>query len=155
MFELVANSYHVRYKMSILNTIEEFEDELNALVVTNPDDAGLIDALIEELGADHDLLDRLSDDVPKWHHMFNPPFEIKRFENCWQTGRRIYTLKPYDEDGHLINYRLFIGHDVKTDEYFVLTVQPRATCYDTTTNEHRSLCDRYDRLGIPAIGRIS
>ncbi|MEF8770932.1 hypothetical protein [Candidatus Accumulibacter contiguus] len=42
--------------MSVLNTIEEFEDELDALVETNPDDAGLIDALIEELGADHDLL---------------------------------------------------------------------------------------------------
>jgi|GEM_PF-1443093 len=141
--------------MSVLKTIEEFEEELDALVATNPDDAGLIDALIEELGADRDLLDMLSDEVPKWHHMFNPPFEIKRFEACWKAGRRIFTLKPYDEDGHLTNYRLFIGYDLKTDEYFVLTVQPRATCYDTTTDEYRRLCDRYDRLGIPAIKRIT
>jgi hypothetical protein len=141
--------------MSVLNTIEEFEDELDTLVETNPDDAGLIDALIEELGADHDLLYTLSDEVPKWHYMFNPSFEIKRFEACWKAGRRIYSLKPYGEDGHLIYYRIFVGHDVDTDEYFVLTVQPRATCYDTTTDKYRSLCDRYDRLGIPPIGRIT
>jgi len=139
--------------MSVLITIEEFEDELDALVEANPDDAGLIDALIEELGADQDLLAALSDEVPKWHYMFNPSFEIKRFAECWQSGRRIYTLKPYDENGHLIGFRIFIGHDIHADEYFVLTVQPRATCYDTTTAEYRSLCDRYDRLGIPAVRR--
>ena len=49
--------------MSVLITIEEFEDELDALVEANPDDAGLIDALIEELGADQDLLAGLSDEV--------------------------------------------------------------------------------------------
>jgi hypothetical protein len=54
--ESLAKTYRRRYRMSVLNTIEEFEDELDALVETNPDDAGLIDALIEELGADHDLL---------------------------------------------------------------------------------------------------
>jgi hypothetical protein len=141
--------------MPVLNTIEEFEDELDTLVETNPDDAGLIDALIEELGVDHDLLDTLSDEVPKWHYMFNPSFEIKRFGECWKAGRRIYSLKPYDEDGHLIGYRIFIAHDVHADEYFVLSVQPRATCYDTTTDEYRRLCYRYDRLGIPPIRRLT
>jgi len=141
--------------MSVLNTIEEFEDELDELVKTNPDDAGLIDALIEELGVDYALLGALSNEVPKWHYMFNPSFEIKRFEACWKAGRNVYSLKPYDEDGHLIGYRIFIGHDVHTDEYFVLTVQPRATCYDTTTNEYRSLCDRYDRISIPSNRRFT
>jgi hypothetical protein len=151
----VFKLYPIRYKMAVLRTVKEFEDELDALVVTNADDAGLIDALVEELGADGDVLDTLSDEVPKWHYTFNPPFEIKRFAACWKTGRRIYTLKPYDENGHLINFRLFIGYDITTHEYFVLTVQPRATCYDTTTDEYRGLCDRYDKLGIPAIRRIS
>lgn len=141
--------------MPNLNTIEEFESELDVLVETNPDDAGLIDALIEELGADYDLLGTLCDEVPKWHYMFNPSFEIKRFGECWDGGRRIYSLKPYDEDGHLIGYRIFIGHDIHTDEYFVLSVQPRATCYDTTTDEYRHLCDRYDRLGIPPVRRFA
>lgn len=86
--------------MPELSTIEELEAELDALIETNPDDAGLIDALIEELGADHDLLATLSDEVPKWYFVFKPSFEIKRFTACWQSGRRIYTLKPYDENGN-------------------------------------------------------
>ncbi len=116
---------------------------------------GLIDALIDELAADQALLSTLHLDVPKWHYGFTPPFEIKRFGECWKDGRRIYSLKPYDEDGHLIGYRVFIGHDIQTDEYFALTVQPRASCYDTTTPAYRRLCDRYDGLGIPAVGRYS
>jgi hypothetical protein len=140
--------------MTDLVTIQEFEDELDVLVKTNPADAGLIDALIEELGADHELLSNLSDEVPKWHYMFNPSFEIKRFAECWKTGRRIYSLKPYGEDGQLIAYRIFMAHDVDTDEYFVLTVLPRKNCYDTTTDAFRRLCERYDKLGIPTSGRF-
>jgi hypothetical protein len=150
-----AKPYLKRYKMPILITVEEFEDELDALVQANPDDGGLIDALIEELGADSAMLETLCDEVPKWHYMFNPSFEIKRFEACWQAGRRIYVLKPYGVDGHLLNYRIFIAHDVRAGEYFVLTIQPRATCYDTTTDAFRNLCHRYDGLGIPSIGRLS
>jgi DNA-binding Xre family transcriptional regulator len=67
--------------MASLSTIEEFESELDELVKTNPADAGLIDALIEELGSDDDLLAVLADDVPKWHFMFNP-------------GRLVMTLQP-------------------------------------------------------------
>lgn len=140
--------------MPILATTNEFEDELDTLAENDPDDAGLIDALIEELGADHDLLEVLSSEVPKWHYLFEPSFEIKRFVRCWQSGRRVYVLKPYDENGSLIGYRVFIGHDVRSNEYFVLTVQPRVTCYDTTTAEYKSLCDRYDRLGIATIGQF-
>lgn len=137
--------------MAVLTTIEEFEQELDALVEVFPNEVGLIDALIEEMGTDWELLDTLSDEVPKWHYMFNPSFEIKRFEACWKAGRRIYSLKPYDEDGHLIDFRIFVGHDVRANEYIVLTVQPRATCYDTSTDEYRNLCDRYDSIGIPSI----
>ena len=56
--------------MPTLITIEEFEDELDALVQANPDDGGLIDALIEDLGADSAMLETLCDEVPKWHYMF-------------------------------------------------------------------------------------
>jgi len=139
--------------MPELVTINEFEDELDGLAKRQPDDAGLIDALIEELGADRELLCTLSDGVPKWLYMFKPSFEIKRFIECWQSGRRIYSLKPYDENGTLIGYRVFIAHDIETDEYFALSIQPRENCYDTTTPEYRSLCERYDGLGVPTIKR--
>ncbi len=141
--------------MPFLKTTEEFEAELDELVKTAPDVVGLIDALIDELAADQELLSTLHLEVPKWHYGFTPPFEIKRFGECWKGGRSIYSLKPYDEEGHLIPYRVFIAHDIQTDEYFALTVQPRASCYDTSHPAYRHLCERYDRLNIPAAGRFA
>ena len=72
--------------MPTLITIEEFEDELDALVQANPDDGGLIDALIEELGADSAMLETLCDEVPKWHYMFNPSFDFL-FMGGWSRTR--------------------------------------------------------------------
>lgn len=139
--------------MSRLAPLDEFEDELDALYETAPHDAELIDALIEELMGDEDCLRTLTNDVPKWLYRYSPPFEIKRFEHAWKGGRDIYLLKPYDEDGHPLDYRFFLAHDAHTDEYFALSIQPRDTSYDPTTDAYRRLCNRYDGLGIhPARG---
>lgn len=137
--------------MACLVTIEEFEEALEALYKSHTSVAELVDALIEELGYDDDCLATLIDGVPKFMFLYTPPFEIKRFEEAWHDGRRIYTLKPYDEDGHKIDFRIFIGHDISTDEFFVLSILPRATCYDTSKPTYQQLCDRYDRTRIPSI----
>ena len=136
--------------MPTLSVSPDLDPDLDALSATHSADVGLIDALIEELAGNDVVLATLSQDVPKWGHGTNAPFEIKRFHEAWNAGRRIYVLKPYDEDGQLIGFRVFIGHDVVTDEYFALSVQPRATCYDITTPEYRQLCKRYDDLDIPS-----
>lgn len=125
---------------------------MDELVETHPNDVGLIDALIEELDGDEETLSQLQDEVPKWHWGFNPPFEFKRFGACWAKGRRIFLMKIYDEDGHLIDFRVFVAYDIDTDEYFVLSVANRTTSYDTDTQAHRDLCARYDGLSIPTFG---
>ncbi len=137
--------------MAYLATIEEFEAELEALYATHQSVAELVDALIDELSDDEECLARLTDRVPNFLYMYAPPFEIKRFERAWNERRRIYTLKPYDEDGHKIDFRIFLGHDIETDEFFVLSILPRATCYDTSQPTYQQLCDRYDRTRIPAV----
>ncbi|WP_157412265.1 hypothetical protein [Acidovorax sp. Root217] len=129
-------------------TIEEFEEDLEALYETHPDVAGLIDALIEELGNDEDYLQTLLDDVPKWHFMYQPAFEFKLFSEARKSNRSIYSLKLYDLDGSKIPFRVFVTYDRAVNEYLVLSVQPRKTCYDTSTADYRDLCDRYDRLNI-------
>lgn len=136
--------------MSRLATLDEFEDELDALYATAPLSAGLIDALIEELMGDEDCLRTLTNGTPKWLNFYSPAFEIKRFEHAWKGGRDIYLLKPYDEDGHVLDYRFFLAHDARTDEYFALSIQPRKSSYDPTTDDYRRLCARYDGLGIHA-----
>lgn len=138
--------------MTSLSVAEELDDDLDGLVATHEADVGLIDALIEELAQDEHALATLANDVPKWcSPHFNPPYEIKKFQEAWAQGRRIYVLKPYDEEGHLIGFRLFVGHDINTDEFFALSVQPTSSCYDTSTDAYAALCGRYDRLGVPPI----
>lgn len=139
--------------MAFLTVAEEADAELDVLSEAHESDVGLMDALFEHLQESPEVLDSLCRDVPKWHYDFKPPFEIKRFQSCWRSGMRVYVLKPYDEAGHLIDFRIFLGYDDSTDDYFVLSVQPRATCYDTSTQSYRDLCDRYRHLNIPTIVR--
>lgn len=134
--------------MARLITIEAFEAELDALYETHPQDAAMIDALIEELMDDDELVGTLCHETPKWHYRYKPPFEVKRFEECWNRGKRVYLLKVYDEDGHLIPHRVFVGHDIQTDDYIALSVQPRSTSYDTNDTGFEELCKRYDRERI-------
>lgn len=137
--------------MSYLGTTEDFEAELLELRGCRSGDAELIDALIDELQDDEECLRTLTFEVPKWHWKFAPPFEFKRFEEAWRDRRRIFFLKPYNEDGHLLDHRVFLGYDLERDEFYALSIQHRSTCYDTSTESYRVLCDRYDRLEIPAI----
>lgn len=139
--------------MAAFKTCEGFEQDLDDLVEPCAANAGLIDALVEQLCDDSDTVASLALEIPKWLHNYTPPFEIKRFEECWSGNRRIYLLKIYDEDGHLIDHRVFIGHDIHTDEFFALSIGHRETCYDSTTDAFRDLCARYDGLRIPPIGR--
>lgn len=136
--------------MAGLSTLEEFEAELDALYETNYEVASLIDALIEELGNDEDYLHGLKDEVPKWHFMYAPSFEFKLFSEAKKENRHIYSLKIYDEEGGKVPFRVFVAHDCATNEYFVLSVQPRNSCYVTSTPAYRDLCSRYDRLDILA-----
>lgn len=137
--------------MAGLSYCHEVDSELEVLAVEFENEVALIDALLEELGNDQEMLQRLTQDTPHWHWDYEPAFEIKRFEECWKTGRRVYLLKPYDDDGHLSDFRILIGHDVDTDEYFVLSAQPRKTSYDPATEAFRRVCSRYDGLHIPPI----
>ena len=134
-----------------LRFAESFDAEMNALFQTHPAEVELIDALFDELAADQEQLDSLLDVVPKWHYFFEPSFEIKRFRECWDRKLRIYTLKLYGEDGHLIDYRVLAGHNQDEGVLFVLSVQPRSSAYDTTTQEFSALCATYEQLGIPKI----
>jgi hypothetical protein len=134
-----------------LRFAESFDAEMNALFETHPAEVELIDALFDELAADQEQLDSLLDEVPKWHYFFEPSFEIKKFGECWDRKLRIYTLKLYDEDGHLIDYRVLVGHDRDEQVLFVLSVQPRASVYNANTAEFGALCATYEQLGIPKI----
>ncbi|MGJ7533918.1 MULTISPECIES: hypothetical protein [unclassified Variovorax] len=137
--------------MATISFCDEADEELSALYATHAAAAALIDVLIDELSNDESALTSLSSDTPKWQAFYEPPYEIKRFQACWDAGKRIYLLKVYDKDGHLCPFRILIGHDIDTDDYFVLATPHRSVSYDTTAPDFSELIARYNGLRIPSL----
>lgn len=136
--------------MAQIHYCDEIIPELDLLAQTAPQVEALITVLIDTLGNDPKQLEELTRETPKWHYLYNPAFEIKRFQECWDIGLRVYLLKAYHEDtGALCDYRVFIGHDIETDEYFVLSALPRSTAYDPRTQQFKDIITRYTNLHIP------
>ena len=109
----------------------------------------LIDVLIQELNDDPSTLDNLTSKVPRHHFDYNPPYEIKKFEECFERRMYVYTLKPYDEDNHPIGYRALLGHNPQSGTYWVLSVLPRSISYKPDTAEFKELCRRYNDAWLP------
>jgi hypothetical protein len=129
-----------------------FDDQLEELARTHAADVGLIDALLEELSDDHEMLACLQNEVPAWHWKYTPPFEFKRYQQAWTSKRRVFLLKIYDEHGALSPFRVFFGYDKRLDEYVALSISHRSNSYHPTGEPFRLLCERYDAERIPAIG---
>ncbi|WP_177192701.1 hypothetical protein [Variovorax sp. OV084] len=134
--------------MASLTICEEADHELDSLYDEREDDAALIDVLLQELSADEGALESLWRDTPKWEWRFKPPYEVKRFGECWKRGKRIYILKVYDLEGHLCDYRVIVGHDPATDDYVVLATPHRDFNYEPTSPEFADILARYDRSGL-------
>lgn len=130
----------------------EADSELDALYETHPDDAALIDVFLEQLAADEVKLSTLFNDVPKWEYASSPPYEVKRFSECFERKRRIYIIKLYDSDDHLSNFRVLIGHDPRTENCVVLATPDRNFNYDTGSVIFAKLLERYDAAGLDPIG---
>ncbi len=139
--------------MTFLRVAPGYDSEMDALWDAYPDEVQLIDALIGELEARPDVLETLTYRTPKWVSDLSAPFEVKQYRDAWKKDLCIYILKMRDEDGHRLNLRVFIGHDVKKDVLFLLSGQHRSTCYQQDTNAHRQLCQRYEDLSIPPVWR--
>lgn len=132
--------------MATIRFDEDAESELDALYDTDEDAAATVDVLIEAISENDDALETLTRDVPKWGPMGLPPYEVKRFEEAFNAGYLIYFLKPRtEEDGELIDYRVFFAWFQQLDRYVVLATLPRSNCYDTTTDAYRCMLARYDR----------
>jgi len=136
--------------MAELFVDSDLDEELDALSSLDEDAVGLLDAFIQELAGDQRALQTLTR-TPKWEWNYNPPFEIKRFQACWDLNprRQIYSIKLFDDEGHRSDYRLLIGHDPRTDTFVALSFLDRGIAYDVTRPEFQILLARYDGWNLP------
>ena len=133
--------------MADLILMPDVEAELDALYESEPETVDLIDVLFDALANNKEVLDVLC--KPMYRYNFQPPFEIKRFQEVWHRGYNIYTLRVYDASGTLLNRRVLIGHDAQRDTYFPLAFPERDHAYDTTDRLFAGVIRRYDEAGIP------
>ena len=129
--------------MTQLKVIAEFEDQLDSIWLEDPGSAAYLDALLDELIDASCVIASLNRKLPKF--VPRPPIEVKLLESCIRSGRWIYIVKPYDESGSLMPYRMLLGHDPINDVYFALSLLRREISYDTRHPEFLKLCSLYDR----------
>ncbi len=134
--------------MASLTICEEADRELDALYESHPDDAALIDALLEALTNDDAALASLCYGTPKLAYNANPVFKIYRFQACWDIGKQIYILKVDDQGGRPCSHRVIIAHDPVTDDHMVLATPNRGFNYDPDSVEFHNILDRYDAAGF-------
>ena len=112
--------------------------------------AAYIQALLEQLAADADLRDRLTQEdfgVPGLH-----PFHVDPVAEHQDEGRNIWRLKVWKADKTL-RYRIIYAYDHTKDTYCVLGVLPRNFTYDSSSERVREIVARYDELGIARLPR--
>ena len=133
--------------MADLILMPDVEAELEVLYSTEPDSAALFDVLFDELVYHKEVLDVLC--KPAYHHLFDPPFEIKLFQEMWRRGYNIFTMRVFDEHGSLLPRRVLIGYHAQIDVYYPLAFPNREVAYDTTDTAFADVIHRYAEANIP------
>lgn len=124
----------------------EAENELDALYETDEDAAALVDVLLEVV-EDQGHLDGLF--RPSVRYRSEPLFEVKEFQAAKAVGRFVLILKVWNHEGQLLPYRIFIGYNSRSEEYWVLSVIDREISYETDNPAFATLLSRYDECNIP------
>ena len=119
--------------------------ELEALWQTDFDAAALIESIFEELEADDDLLDALL--AHGYVHEDNPQFDVQKWVALWNRGINIWRLKPFDQDGHSVPYRVIYAYVPAKRRYVVLAIIPRdRETYEAGSERTKRILDEYAEL---------
>lgn len=107
---------------------DDASQDLRELRSTEPQAAGRILALLEQISGDQDLLDRLTD------HDFgarsSQNFHVSKWQGQWLQGRDLWRLKVWDLEETGLRYRIVYAYLPRKRQYHVLAIAPREFDYD-------------------------
>jgi mRNA-degrading endonuclease RelE of RelBE toxin-antitoxin system len=107
---------------------DDAKRDLRDLLTREPQVAGRILALLEQLEADPDLLDRLT------QHDYGArgasDFHVSKWQAQWRKGRDLWRLKVWDLENQGLRYRIIYAFDPSRHHYHILAVAPREFDYD-------------------------
>lgn len=118
--------------------------DLEALFKEKPKVAGRIVALLEELDADPDLLDRLTQHDYGAHR--EADFHVSRWQEHWRSGRDLFRLKVWDLEDKRLRYRIVYAFIPSKQHYHILAIAPRKFNYDPLHPISRRLLRAYEEL---------
>lgn len=111
-----------------LHLHRDAEADLEAIDQTDPFAAGFIVALLQELGSDPDLMDRLT------QHRYDVQnsgdwaanFSVSRWIEQSDQGRNLWRLKSWELTSEGCHYRIVYAFDPTTFRHHVLGIFPRS-----------------------------
>lgn len=105
--------------------------------------AGII-ALLQQLKADPDLMDRLTQQGYGAHQTAD--FEVQKFLALYRQGKNMWRLKIWPLEDRPIKYRIVYAFLPRQREHVVLGVVPRSFNYDSSNPLTMRMVDAYQNL---------
>ncbi len=102
---------------------DDAKADLLALRDSDPQAAGRILALLEQLAGDHDLLDRLTQHDYGVYQ--SADIHISKWQAQWRKGRDLWRLKLWDLEEKSLRYRIVYAFIPGKQHYHVLAIIPR------------------------------
>lgn len=130
--------------MLTLVTHSDLLEDFERIRKTDPSAPRQIMALIAELKADKELLDRLSE------HEFGADrteeFHISVWAEQQDQGRNLWRLKSWDLEDQGMQYRIIYSFEPSIERYAILAVAPRSFNYDNDHPITKRIRKVYDNL---------
>jgi hypothetical protein len=123
---------------------DDAKADLLALRDSEPQAAGRILALLEQLEGDADLLDHLTQHDYGAHH--SADFHVSKWLEQWNRGRDLWRLKIWDLEDKGLRYRIVYAFQPRKQHYHVLAIAPREFDYDTSHPISQRVLRAYQEL---------
>lgn len=101
-------------------------------------------ALLQELQADEDLLDRLTQH--DYGHSGTADFHVSKWLEQWNKGKDLWRLKIWDLEDKGLHYRIVYAFMPRKQHYHVLAIVPRDFNYDPDHPLSQRIFSAYDDL---------
>ncbi|MCB2263860.1 MAG: type II toxin-antitoxin system RelE/ParE family toxin [Candidatus Thiosymbion ectosymbiont of Robbea hypermnestra] len=123
---------------------DDAKADLEALWRKEPQAAGRILVLLEQLEGDPDLLDRLTQH--NYGARRSADFHVSKWQEHWRKGRDLWRLKIWDLENKGLRYRIVYAFEPGKLHYHVLAVAPREFNYDASHPISRRILRAYRAL---------
>jgi hypothetical protein len=123
---------------------DDAKADLRGLRQCEPEAAARILALFEQLEADPDLLDRLTQHNYGAHG--TEAFHVSKWQAQWRKGRDLWRLKVWDLEDKGLRYRVIYAFEPSTHHHVVLAIAPRDFNYDENHPIARRILNAYQGL---------